>query len=212
MTREVLAGVDLSVTPGEWLAFLGRSGTGKSTLLNLISGIDLPTSGEVVVEGRPVHAMSEQARTRLRRERIGFVFQSFNLVPTLTVEENILLPVELTGNLPERRAFALSLLEEVGLAHRRHSAPDRLSGGEQQRIAVVRALVHDPALVLADEPTGNLDDETGKTVIDLLERLTRGRGKTLLMVTHDGALAERADRVGHLVGGHLELSTPGRPS
>lgn len=199
--RDVLTGVDLSVRAGEWIAFLGRSGTGKSTLLNLISGIDLPSGGEILLEGRAVQRLSERDRTLLRRQRIGFVFQTFNLIPTLTVAENILLPLELTGQ--RRTARAFELLDQVGLGHRRDSAPDRLSGGEQQRVAVVRALVHDPALVLADEPTGNLDDETGSRVIELLERLTRGRGKTVLIVTHDPALAARADRVFRFQGGQV---------
>ncbi|MDQ3263858.1 MAG: ABC transporter ATP-binding protein [Myxococcota bacterium] len=201
--REVLSGVDLTVATGEWVAFLGRSGSGKSTLLNLISGIDLPDSGEILLEGRPVHSLSEKERTLLRRRRVGFIFQSFNLIPTLTVAENVLLPVELTGNHAEQRAFALGLLDEVGLADRRDTSPDRLSGGEQQRVAIVRALAHDPAVVLADEPTGNLDDETGEAVIALLDRLTRARGKTLLMVTHDPVLAARADRAFRVSGGHL---------
>jgi len=202
--RAVLDGVDAEVRRGEFVALLGPSGSGKSTLLNLIGGIDLPTSGEVIVEGEALTRMGERDRTLFRRHRIGFVFQFFNLVPTLTVEENLLLPLELTGRLGAReRARARSLLEEVGLADRASAFPDRLSGGEQQRVAVARALVHDPALVLADEPTGNLDREMGRQVADLLDRLVRREGRTLVVVTHSTELAGRADRILVLRGGRL---------
>jgi len=202
--RAVLDGVDAEVRRGEFVALLGPSGSGKSTLLNLIGGIDLPTSGEVIVEGEALTRMGERDRTLFRRRRIGFVFQFFNLVPTLTVEENLLLPLELTGRLGAReRARARSLLEEVGLADRASAFPDRLSGGEQQRVAVARALVHDPALVLADEPTGNLDREMGRQVADLLDRLVRREGRTLVVVTHSTELAGRADRILELRGGRL---------
>jgi putative ABC transport system ATP-binding protein len=202
--RAVLDGVDAEVRRGEFVALLGPSGSGKSTLLNLIGGIDLPTSGEVIVEGEALTRMGERDRTLFRRRRIGFVFQFFNLVPTLTVEENLLLPLELTGRLGAReRARARSLLEEVGLADRASAFPDRLSGGEQQRVAVARALVHDPALVLADEPTGNLDREMGRQVADLLDRLVRREGRTLVVVTHSTELADRADRILELRGGRL---------
>jgi len=202
--RAVLDGVDAEVRRGEFVALLGPSGSGKSTLLNLIGGIDLPTSGEVIVEGEALTRMGERDRTLFRRHRIGFVFQFFNLVPTLTVEENLLLPLELTGRLGAReRARARSLLEEVGLADRASAFPDRLSGGEQQRVAVARALVHDPALVLADEPTGNLDREMGRQVADLLDRLVRREGRTLVVVTHSTELADRADRILELRGGRL---------
>ena len=161
--RVVLRGVDLSVGAGEIVALLGRSGSGKSTVLNLVSGIDEPTSGTVRVAGIDVAALSETARTRLRRRRIGFIFQFFNLIPTLTVEENLRLPLELNGvDGADGRVLALDRLGEVGLADRAASFPDRLSGGEQQRVAVARALVHDPALVLADEPTGNLDSQSAR--------------------------------------------------
>ena len=175
---------------------VGRSGTGKSTLLNLLSGIDPPNSGEVVIDGVTISALSERERTLFRRDKIGFVFQFFNLIPTLTVEENILLPLELKGRVgPEQHRTALALLDEVGLADRAGSFPDRLSGGEQQRVAVARALAHDPLLVLADEPTGNLDLETGLQVLDLLDRLTRRAGKTMVMVTHSREVVGIADRV-----------------
>jgi putative ABC transport system ATP-binding protein len=189
-------GVDLAVERGEFVAIMGPSGCGKSTLLNLLAGLDRVTSGEVWLGGERIDQLSETALARLRRDRIGFVFQFFNLIPTLTVEENLLLPLELKGRVrPEQRRAALGLLEEIGLADRAGSFPDRLSGGEQQRVAVARALAHDPLLVLADEPTGNLDLETGLQVLEILDRLTRRAGKTMVMVTHSREVIGLADRV-----------------
>ncbi|MGZ3461725.1 MAG: ABC transporter ATP-binding protein, partial [Archangium sp.] len=183
--REVLSGVRLTLHAGEFVVLLGRSGSGKSTLLNLISGIDLPSRGTVRIDGRELVTLSEHERTLLRRERIGFIFQAFNLLPTLTVEENILLPLELTGrDGPRSRARVRELLDTVGLGNRAASFPDRLSGGEQQRVAVARALAHAPPLLLADEPTGNLDEQTGRKVLDLLEGLTRRERAGALIVTH----------------------------
>jgi putative ABC transport system ATP-binding protein len=200
----VLHEVSASFAPGELVVLLGRSGSGKSTLLNLVSGIDTPSSGEVTVAGQSLTRLSERERTLFRRRNVGFVFQFYNLVPTLTVLENLLLPLELNGRTAAAdRAAALDLLEQVGLADRRDTYPDRLSGGEQQRVAVARALVHDPPLVLADEPTGNLDLETGRQVLDLLDRLTRGAGKNLLMVTHSEDVVGLADRVFRIREGHL---------
>jgi putative ABC transport system ATP-binding protein len=194
--RTVLREAEASIERGELAVLVGRSGSGKSTLLNLLSGIDLPTSGEVIVDGVSLGRLSERERTLFRRERIGFVFQFFNLIPTLTVEENLLLPLELKGKVsPEERRGALDLLAEVGLADRARTWPDRLSGGEQQRVAVARALAHNPSLVLADEPTGNLDLETGLQVLEILDRLTRQAGKTLVMVTHSPEVVGMADRV-----------------
>jgi putative ABC transport system ATP-binding protein len=194
--RMVLCDTNASIGRGELAVLIGRSGSGKSTLLNLLSGIDQPSSGEVVIDGVAISALSERERTLFRRDRIGFVFQFFNLIPTLTVEENLLLPLELKGRVtPERRRAALGLLDEVGLADRGASYPDRLSGGEQQRVAVARALAHDPLLVLADEPTGNLDLETGLQVLEILDRLTRRAGKTMVMVTHSPDVMGMADRV-----------------
>jgi len=192
----VLRGAAATIGRGELVVLLGRSGSGKSTLLNLLAGIDLPSAGEVLIDGVPLSRLGERARTLFRRDHIGFVFQFFNLIPTLTVEENLLLPLELKGKVgpPQRRA-ALALLAEVGLEGRAASFPDRLSGGEQQRLAVARALVHDPLLVLADEPTGNLDLETGLQVLELLDRLTRRAGKTMVMVTHSPEVVGLADRV-----------------
>jgi putative ABC transport system ATP-binding protein len=194
--RTVLRGAEVSIGRGELAVLVGRSGSGKSTVLNLMSGIDLPDSGEVVIDGVSLSTLPERERTLFRRDRIGFVFQFFNLIPTLTVEENLLLPLELKGKArPEQRRAALGLLEEVGLADRAGSFPDRLSGGEQQRVAVARALAHDPLLVLADEPTGNLDLETGLQVLEILDRLTRRAGKTMVMVTHGREVIGLADRV-----------------
>jgi len=200
----VLRGATATIRPGELVVLLGRSGSGKSTLLNLLAGIDLPSSGEVVIDGVPLSRLGERQRTLFRRDHIGFVFQFFNLIPTLTVEENLLLPLELKGTLaPAERRAAMALLGEVGLADRAESFPDRLSGGEQQRLAVARALVHDPLLVLADEPTGNLDLETGLQVLELLDRLTRQAGKTMVMVTHSPEVIGLADRVFRIEGCQL---------
>jgi len=202
--RVVLHEVSASFAPGEFIVLIGKSGSGKSTLLNLVSGIDMPTGGEVWVAGQALTRLSEHERTLFRRRNVGFIFQFFNLVQTLTVLENLLLPLELNGRTSAGdHAAALDLLGQVGLADRRDTYPDRLSGGEQQRIAVARALVHDPQLVLADEPTGNLDEETGQQVLELLDRLTRRAGKNLLMVTHSPDVVGLADRSFRMTEGHL---------
>jgi putative ABC transport system ATP-binding protein len=202
--RVVFQGLDLRAEDGEIVVLLGPSGSGKTTLLNLVSGIDLPTAGDVVIDGEYLTRMTERDRTLFRRDRIGFVFQFFNLIPTLTVEENLLLPLELSGrDTAEDHARARSLLAEVGLADRADVYPDRLSGGEQQRVAVARALSHAPAVVLADEPTGNLDRRTGQTVLDLLEALARSAGKTVLIVTHSEQAVPLADRVVELRDGAI---------
>ncbi len=200
--HEVLVGASTSIGAGQRVAILGPSGSGKSTLLNLISGIDLPDSGSVRVGGTDVGALSERDRTLFRRERVGFVFQFFNLIPTLTVIENLLLPLELTG-VPDGRDRATALLEAVALADRAETFPDRLSGGEQQRVAVARALIHRPDLLLADEPTGNLDEDTGESVVRLLDELVRASGTTLVVVTHSRELAARMDRVLRVDHGEL---------
>jgi len=203
-TRTVLHEVSASFATGEFVVLLGKSGSGKSTLLNLISAIDTPSSGEVVIGGTPIHRLDERERTLFRREKIGFVFQFYNLVPTLTVLENLLLPLELNGRTSQAdRQRAADLLEQVGLASRQRAYPDTLSGGEQQRISVARALVHDPQLVLADEPTGNLDEETGQQVLTLLDTLTRRAGKNLVMVTHSRDVVGLADRVFRIREGRL---------
>ncbi|MDY7227790.1 ABC transporter ATP-binding protein [Hyalangium rubrum] len=202
--REVLTGATLTLRRGEFVVLLGRSGSGKSTLLNLISGIDLPTRGSVRVEGRELDKLSERERTLLRRERVGFVFQAFNLLPTLTVEENVRLPLELTGKSGAAAdARVRELLGKVGLGSREQSFPDRLSGGEQQRVAVARALAHAPPLLLADEPTGNLDEQTGRQVLELLEGLIRRDNACAFVVSHDPGLAARADRAFVLEAGRL---------
>ncbi|MEM1116932.1 MAG: ABC transporter ATP-binding protein [Bacteroidota bacterium] len=194
--RDVLAGASLTLARGAVGALVGRSGAGKSTLLNLISGIDQPDSGEVVVDGTHLETLSERERTLFRRRHVGFVFQFYNLVPTLTVAENVRFLLDLNGVADaEAAARAEALLSEVGLADRAGAFPDRLSGGEQQRVAIARALAHEPALVLADEPTGDLDARTGQQILDLLERMTRARGRTLLMVTHDESTLDRVDTV-----------------
>jgi putative ABC transport system ATP-binding protein len=202
--RVVLRGVDAAIHRGELCVLIGRSGSGKSTLLNLIGGIDVPTAGEIVVDGLPLAGTSEAARTLFRRHHVGFVFQFFNLIPTLTVEENLRLPLELNGRPREAaRARAGALLAEVGLADRGGTFPERLSGGEQQRVAVARALVHEPLLVLADEPTGNLDLDTGRQVLELLDRLTRQAGRTMVMATHSAEVIGLADRIFRLQDGRL---------
>jgi putative ABC transport system ATP-binding protein len=202
--RVVLSEASASIDRGEFLAILGKSGSGKSTLLNLISGIDLVDQGEIWLENRNLTAMSDQQRTIFRRKNTGFVFQFFNLLPTLTVWENVTLPLELAGGVTaEGLTKAEALLDEVGLLDRRKTYPDRLSGGEQQRVAIARALVHDPLIVLADEPTGNLDEETGRQVLAILDRLTRKAGKNLIMVTHSYEATRLADRVLALRDGKL---------
>ncbi len=202
--RAVLRSVTAEVAEGQLVAIRGRSGSGKSTLLNLLAGLDVPSSGRVVVDGTELSALDGRGRTLFRRRQMGFVFQFFNLIPTLTVLENVVLPAELAGTpLRQARERARALLAEVGLSDRAASFPDRLSGGEQQRVAIARALVADPRLLLADEPTGNLDDDTGQRVMELLERLTRAAGKTLVLVTHSAQVAARADRVLAIDHGHL---------
>jgi putative ABC transport system ATP-binding protein len=193
--RVVLRGVDADFHRGEFVALVGRSGSGKSTLLNLISGIDPPTSGEVVVGGTDLTRLSEQNRTLFRRSHVGFIFQFYNLIPTLTVMENLLLPLELKGRIgAEERSRARELLSRIALGDRGESYPDRLSGGEQQRLAIARALVHRPRILLADEPTGNLDAETGASVMELLSAMVREAGMTLLLVTHSRDVTALADR------------------
>jgi putative ABC transport system ATP-binding protein len=191
--HDVLAGVDLVVRDGELVALLGPSGSGKSTLLNVVAGLDAPDGGSVRVGGQDIGALTERERTLLRRREIGFVFQFFNLVPTLTVQENVQLPLELTGR--ASGSEARELLERVGLGSRGGAFPDELSGGEQQRVAIARALAHRPRLVLADEPTGNLDTATGARVLDLLTGLVAERRTAMLIATHSAEVVGRAHRV-----------------
>lgn len=198
----VLEHVNAEFVKGETVALRGRSGSGKSTLLNLISGIDAPDQGDVEVAGLNITKMSERDRTLFRREHIGFVYQAFNLVSTLSVSDNVRLVLELNGvNEPEASDRIAELLQAVELADRAESFPDVLSGGEQQRVAIARALVHRPALLLADEPTGNLDDKTAQGVLQLLEQLVRRTGGTMIIATHSATIASRCDRVLELHNG-----------
>jgi putative ABC transport system ATP-binding protein len=204
LRRVVLQNAHAEFEPGQTTAILGRSGSGKSTLLNLISGIDAPDGGQIWVDGRDLTSLSERDRTLFRRARIGFIFQFFNLIPTLTVGENVSLPLELNRlSRTEAREKAEGMLDSVGLLDRWDTFPEKLSGGEQQRVALARALVHEPLLILADEPTGNLDEETGAQVLALLTQLVRDQNRTLLMVTHSQEAALHADRVLRLTHGQL---------
>ena len=204
----VFDALTFEVEKGETVALLGASGSGKTTLLNLISGIDTPDAGQVLIDGVDVHALGEPQRTLLRRRQIGFVFQFFNLIPTLTAGENVALPLELLGSDDRAaRERADALLEQVGLGGLGMRYPETLSGGEQQRAAIARALVHQPAVLLADEPTGNLDEDTGRLIIDLLTALARQQGTTLLLVTHSMQVAQVADRVLRLSHGRVEAVT-----
>jgi putative ABC transport system ATP-binding protein len=200
-----LSGIDLAIPRGEFTALVGPSGSGKSTLLNLIGGLDRPSSGEICVDGLSLGAATEPQLVRHRRERIGFIFQSFNLLPTLTALENVESPLVL-AEVPrgERRVRAAGLLESVGLAQRISHKPSELSGGEKQRVAIARALANRPSLLLADEPTGNLDSRTGDAVLELLCGLVRKNGLTLVMVTHDPEVAAHADRIVHLRDGNIQ--------
>jgi len=202
--HRVLQGACARIAGGEVVAITGRSGSGKSTLLNLVSGIDRPDGGRVEADGTDVTALGEPARTLFRRAQVGFIYQFFNLIPTLDVEENVRLVLELNGvRGAAARRRSRAVLEQVGLAERAGSAVEELSGGEQQRVAIARALVHEPKLLLADEPTGNLDEATAGEVMPVLLALARAHGATLLIVTHDAAVARSADRVLELRGGRL---------
>jgi putative ABC transport system ATP-binding protein len=203
----ILDQVDLEIAPGDFIAVLGPSGSGKSTLLALMAGLDRPTSGEVRIDGEPIQDLSEDALALLRRKKVGFVFQSFQLLGNLTAKENVLLPLELL-NLPDAAARAGRLLASVGLAEREHHYPSQLSGGEQQRVALARAFAAAPAILLADEPTGNLDGATGRTILEALTALRREHGTTLVLVTHDPAVAALADRQVHLRDGRIEWQGP----
>ncbi len=204
----VLRDIDLEVAAGECVALLGRSGSGKSTLLNLLAGIDTPDAGEIRILGEAFSRLDEPELTLFRRRHVGFIYQFFNLIPTLTVAENLALPLEL--NRIDRRSAAqrvADLLRRVGLAERAAAFPDQLSGGEQQRVAIARALVHEPTLVLADEPTGNLDARTGEEILALLTELFRTRGQTLVLVTHSLAVSRIADRALAIDQGRLASGT-----
>ncbi|MFQ2024008.1 ABC transporter ATP-binding protein [Aeromonas veronii] len=199
----ILEGIDLQVNSGETVALVGASGSGKSTLLGLLAGLDLPSQGDIEILGKSLGELDEEGRARLRAEQIGFVFQSFLLLPTMTALENVMLPAELRGE-RDCEPRARELLAAVGLGERLHHLPPRLSGGEQQRVAIARAFMTRPSLLLADEPTGNLDSKTGEKVIDLLFELNRKHGTTLVVVTHDHQLAERCQRQLVMTAGRLD--------
>jgi putative ABC transport system ATP-binding protein len=202
---KALAGVTLDIAPGEFVAVVGPSGSGKSTLLHLLGGLDAPTSGDILIDGTPISRMTDDEVTIFRRRSIGFVFQFFNLMPTLSAEENVALPLLLDGK--RRRDVetrAAAALDTVGLGHRRRHRPDELSGGEMQRVAIARALVIEPKLILADEPTGNLDSATGEQILDLIRRANRERQATVVMVTHDAKAAAYGSRVVAMRDGRIE--------
>jgi putative ABC transport system ATP-binding protein len=208
---DILDGVDLRVMPGESFAIVGASGSGKTTLLGLLAGLDTPDRGSIALDGHALHQLDEEARAELRRRLVGFVFQSFHLLPALTAEENVMLPLELEGS-SAARSRAREALDAVGLGARRRHYPAQLSGGEQQRVAIARAFVHGPRVLFADEPTGNLDQRTGHHICDLLFALNRDHRTTLVLVTHDAALAERCDRRIELEEGRVASSEAGVPA
>ena len=198
----VLNNFELYIPDGEIIILFGKSGSGKSTLLNIISGIDVPDSGSVTIDKTDITKLSEKERTLIRRKKIGFIFQFFNLIPTLTVKENLQLPLEL-NNADDQENKINTILTEVGLLDRADTYPDKLSGGEQQRISIARALIHNPDIILADEPTGNLDYETSLQIIDLLDRVVKKKGKTMIMVTHSKDVIGLADRIISLKEGKI---------
>jgi len=198
----ILQDISFSVMPGETVAIVGASGSGKSTLLGLLAGLDLPTAGEIRLDGLSLATLDEDARARQRGKLLGFVFQSFQLLPSLNALENVMLPLELAAT-KGAKTTASDWLKRVGLAHRLQHYPKHLSGGEQQRVALARAFAPSPRLVLADEPTGNLDAATGQQIIDLMFELNAGQGTTLVLVTHDPAIAARCGRILHIEGGRL---------
>ena len=197
-----LDGVDLDVEQGEFVAVVGTSGSGKSTLLHMLGGLDRPTAGTVEVEGRNIFALSDEALTVFRRRKIGFVFQAYNLVPVLSVWENIVLPVQLDGRRPDK-AYLAQVVEALGLSEKLDRLPGQLSGGQQQRVAIARALAAQPAILLADEPTGNLDSKTSQDVLSLMKVTGRRFSQTMVMITHNEEIAQLADRIVHIEDGHI---------
>ena len=197
-----LDGVTLSIEKGEFVAIVGTSGSGKSTLLNMIGGLDVPTSGQVVVDGKELSKLKDEELTVFRRRKIGFIFQNYNLVPILNVYENIVLPVELDGDTVDQK-FMADVVSMLGLEDKLKNMPNNLSGGQQQRVAIARALVSKPAIVLADEPTGNLDSRTSADVLGLLQRTSREFNQTLVMITHNDAIAQLADRIVRIEDGKI---------
>lgn len=200
---DILEDISLRIRAGESAAIIGASGSGKTTLLGLLAGLDVPSSGSIRLDGHALETLDEEARAGLRRRLVGFVFQSFHLLPALSAEENVMLPLELEGA-PRARERAQAALDAVGLSHRRSHYPAQLSGGEQQRVAIARAFVNEPRILFADEPTGNLDARTGSTVSDLLFRLNQEHGTTLVLVTHDLTLAQRCQQSLHITAGRLD--------
>ena len=198
-----LDGVTLSIEKGEFVAIVGTSGSGKSTLLNMIGGLDVPTSGKVIVDGRELSTLKDEQLTIFRRRKIGFIFQNYNLVPVLNVSENIVLPVELDGNKVDK-TFMNEVVQMLGLEDKLNNMPNNLSGGQQQRVAIARALVSKPAIVLADEPTGNLDSKTSADVLGLLQRTSREFNQTLVMITHNSEIAQLADRIVRIEDGKIK--------
>lgn len=197
-----LDGVDLSVEPGEFVAIVGTSGSGKSTLLHMLGGLDRPTSGSVTVDGKELFSLKEEELTIFRRRKIGFVFQNYNLVPVLSVYENIVLPIELDGNLPDEE-YVQAIVEMLGLQHKLDNLPNNLSGGQQQRVAIARALATKPAIILADEPTGNLDSKTSQDVLSLLKVTSQKFSQTIVMITHNEEIAQLADRIIRIEDGRI---------
>ncbi len=205
---KALDGIDFAVDKGEFVSIIGTSGSGKSTLLNMLGGLDRPTSGTVAVDGKNIFSLKEEALTIFRRRKIGFVFQSYNLVPVLNVYENIVLPIELDGNRVDRK-FVSSVIETLGLEQKIYALPSQLSGGQQQRVAIARALASKPAIILADEPTGNLDSATSQDVLGLLKVTGERFGQTIVMITHNEEIAQMADRIVHIEDGRIVAPAKG---
>ncbi|MCL2187629.1 MAG: ABC transporter ATP-binding protein [Defluviitaleaceae bacterium] len=200
---KALDGVSIAIEAREFVTVVGQSGSGKSTLLHMLGGLDVPTAGEVVIDGHEISGMSEEALTIFRRRNVGFVFQSFNLVPILNVYENIVLPIELDGSTVDTK-FVEEILGTLGLAEKRYAMPNQLSGGQQQRVAIARALASKPSIVLADEPTGNLDTKTGQDVLGALKMTAKQFKQTIVMITHNEHIAQLADRVIHIQDGRVK--------
>lgn len=198
-----LTDVSLDIEEGKFVSIIGSSGSGKSTLLNLLGGLDRPTSGDVILDGKAIFEMDDEALTIFRRRKIGFVFQNYNLVPILNVYENIVLPIELDGTKIDT-AYVDKIMDVLGLSEKKFSMPNQLSGGQQQRVAIARALIHKPKVLLCDEPTGNLDSQSGKEVLRLLRELQSEDRQTIIMVTHDGNIADQADRIVRIEDGQIK--------
>ena len=208
-TVHALDGVNLSVDKGEFVAIVGTSGSGKSTLLHMLGGLDRPTGGTVIIDGKDIFSLKEEALTIFRRRKIGFVFQSYNLVPVLNVYENIILPIELDGKKADE-SFIQSIMETLGLTSKKHALPGQLSGGQQQRVAIARALASGPAIILADEPTGNLDSRTSQDVLSLLKVTSQKFSQTIIMITHNEEIAQMADRIIRIEDGQIVSRNQGR--